>query len=58
MSLGHLRPSVFIMTLLAGAISISACQQKQDPEPNLEDGVNAEESVPMSAEPADPNITV
>ena len=58
MSLGHLRPSVFLMTLLTGAISIIACQQKQDPEPNLEDGVNAEESVPMSAEPADPNITV
>ena len=58
MSLGHLRPSVFIISLLAGAISISACQQKQEPEPNLEDDINAEESVPMSAEPADPNITV
>lgn len=58
MSLGHLRPSVFIISLLAGAISISACQQKQEPEPNLEDGVNTEESAPMSAEPADPNITV
>ena len=57
MSLGHVRPSVFIMSLLAGAISISACQQKAEPEPNVDDSMNTEETVPMSAEPADPNVT-
>ena len=58
MSLGHVRPSVLIMSVLAGALSLSACQQKPDPDANLDDGINAEETVPMSAEPADPNITV
>ena len=58
MSLGHIRPSVLIMSVLAGAISISACQPKSDTENNPEDGVHTEEAVPMSAEPADPNVTV
>lgn len=58
MSLGHVRPSVLIMSLLAGAISISACQQKPEPDANPDDSINAEESVPMSADPADPNVTV
>ncbi|TXD97025.1 hypothetical protein ES754_08425 [Psychrobacter frigidicola] len=57
MSLGHLRPSIFITGLLVSAISLSACQKQQEPEPSLEDNINAEESVPMSAEPADPNVT-
>lgn len=56
MSLGHVRPSLFIMSLLAGAISLSACQQKAEPEPNVDDSMNTEEAVPMSAEPADPNV--
>lgn len=43
--------------LLAAAISISACQ-KQEPESDLNDSVNAEESVPMSAEPAEPSDIV
>lgn len=56
--LKQLRTTVFMTGLLAGAISISACQQQQEPEPSLEDSINAEESVPMSAEPADPNDTI
>jgi hypothetical protein len=32
MSLGHLRRSVFISSILASAIGISACQQQQEPE--------------------------
>lgn len=56
--LKQLRTTVFMTGLLASAISISACQQQQEPEPSLEDSINAEESVPMSADPADPNDTV
>lgn len=56
MNLGHLRHSVFITGLLASAISISACQQKPEPEASLEDNISAEQS--MSAEPAEPNNTV
>ena len=58
MSLGHVRPSVLIMSVLAGALSLSACQPKSDTEANLDNGVHTEEAVPMSAEPADPNVTV
>ena len=58
MSLGHVRPSVLIMSVLAGALSISACQPKSDTEANVDDTVQTEEAVPMSAEPADPNVTV
>lgn len=58
MSLGHVRPSVLIMSALAGALSISACQPKSDTEANVDDSVQTEEAVPMSAEPADPNVTV
>jgi hypothetical protein len=56
--LKQLRTTVFMTGLLASAISISACQQQQEPEPSLEDSINAEESVPMSADPADPSDTV
>ena len=58
MSLGHLRPSVFMIGMIAGVMSISACQPKSETETNLEDGIHTEEAVPMSAEPADPNVTV
>lgn len=58
MNLGHLRTSAFITGLLATAISISACQQQPEPEPSLEDNIAAEQAVPMSAEPADPNDTL
>lgn len=58
MNLGHVRPSVFMMSLLAGAISITACQQQSDTDANLDEDINTEETVPMSAEPADPNVTV
>ncbi len=59
MSLGQLKQvrSYIFMTLLAAAISISACQ-KQEPESDLDDSVNTEESVPMSAEPAEPSDIV
>ncbi|WP_201526548.1 hypothetical protein [Psychrobacter frigidicola] len=58
MNLGHLRTSAFITGLLAAAISMSACQQQQEPEQSLEDNIAEEQAVPMSAEPADPNDTV
>lgn len=60
MSLGQLkqlRSYIFMTGLFAAAISISACQ-KQEPESDLNDSVNAEESVPMSAEPAEPSDIV
>jgi cytidylate kinase len=56
--LKQLRTSVALTGLLAGALTISACQQQSEPESGMEDGVNAEESVPMSAEPAEPSDVV
>lgn len=61
MNLGQLkkiRAGAFMTGLLASAISISACQQQQEPEPSLEEDISSEQSVPMSAEPADPNDTM
>lgn len=61
MNLGLLkqrRASMFVTGLLASALGLSACQQQQEPEPSLEDSINAEQSVPMSAEPAEPNTRV
>ena len=55
--LKQVRSHIFMTGLLAAAISISACQ-KQEPESDLNDSVNAEESVPMSAEPAEPSDIV
>ncbi len=61
MSLGQLkklRSSVIISALLASAMTISACQQKE-PEQSLEEDIAAEQqAVPMSADPADPSDTV
>lgn len=57
-SLKKLRSSIIITGLLTSAITISACQQQQEVEPSLEDEINAEESVPMSADPAEPNDLV
>ncbi|WP_296244110.1 MULTISPECIES: hypothetical protein [unclassified Psychrobacter] len=56
--LKQLRTSVVLTGLLAGAMTISACQQKQEPEQSLEDNISEEQSVPMSAEPAEPNDVV
>ena len=53
-----LRVSVLMTGLLAGVISLSACQEKPETEPSLEDSISAEQSVPMSAEPADHNNVV
>ncbi|SNT71405.1 hypothetical protein [Psychrobacter sp. LV10R520-6] len=53
--LKQLRASVLVTGLLASAISLSACQQQQEPEPSLGDSISAEQSAPMSAEPAEPN---
>lgn len=50
-----LRISVLMTGLLAGVLSLSACQDKPETEPSLEDSISAEQSVPMSAEPADHN---
>lgn len=52
------RTSIALTGLLAGALTISACQQQQETEPSLEDSISAEQSVPMSAEPAEPNDVV
>lgn len=49
------RTSIALTGLLAGALTVSACQQQQETEPSLEDSISAEQSVPMSAEPAEPN---
>ena len=57
-SLKQLRSSVMVTGLLAAVISISACQKEPEPDSNVDDSINAEESVPMSAEPADPNDTI
>ena len=56
--LKKMRTSVVLTGLLAGAITISACQQKQETEPSLEDSISEEQSVPMSAEPAEPSDVV
>ena len=53
-SLKKLRTSVALVGLLAGALTLSACQQSET-ESGSEEGVNTEEVVPMSAEPAEPN---
>ncbi len=61
MNLGSLkqsRSSIMIGGLLAAAISINGCQQEPEPEQSLEDNIAAEQSIPMSAEPADPNDTM
>lgn len=49
------RTSIALTSLLAGALTVSACQQQQETEPSLEDSISAEQSVPMSAEPAENN---
>lgn len=49
------RASLMLTGLLAGALTISACQQSQEPEQSLEEEINAEQSVPMSADPAEPS---
>ncbi|WP_352310541.1 hypothetical protein [Psychrobacter sp. W2-37-MNA-CIBAN-0211] len=56
--LKQLRTSVAMTALLAGALTVSACQQKQEPEQSLEDDISAEQSVPMSADPAEPNDVI
>lgn len=53
-----LRTSVALTGLLAGALTLSACQQQQETDPSLEDSISAEQSVPMSAEPAEPSDVV
>lgn len=55
--LKKVRSSVVLTSLLAGALTVSACQEQPEPEAGME-GVNTEESVPMSAEPAEPNDVV
>lgn len=55
--LKKVRSSVVLTGLLAGALTVSACQEQPEPEAGME-GVNTEESVPMSAEPAEPNDVV
>jgi len=55
--LKKVRSSVVLTSLLAGALTVSACQEQPEPEAGME-GVSTEESVPMSAEPAEPNDVV
>ncbi|MEN6669862.1 hypothetical protein AAJP47_05755 [Psychrobacter sp. B38] len=49
------RTPIALTGLLACALTMSACQQQQETEPSLEDSISEEQSVPMSAEPAEPN---
>lgn len=56
--LKQLRTSFILTGLFAAMMSVSACQQEPEPEGSLTDEINAESSVPMSAEPADPNDAV
>lgn len=56
--LKQFRSSVITAGLLASVIGISACQQQAEDEPNLDDDITSEESVPMSAEPAEPSDLV
>lgn len=61
MNIGSLKPlrlSFWVTGLLAAAISISGCQKEPEPELGLEDNISTEASVPMSAEPAEPNDSV
>lgn len=57
-SLQKFRSSFVAASLLAGVIGLSACQQQAEVEPSLEDDIAAEQAVPMSAEPAEPNDIV
>ncbi|KAA0913675.1 hypothetical protein [Psychrobacter sp. ANT_WB68] len=57
-SLKKWRTSVVLTGLLAGAMTMSACQKQQETEPSLEDSISEEQSVPMSAEPAEPSDVV
>lgn len=52
------RHSLVVTALLAGALSITACQPKQETEPSLEESISEEQAVPMSAEPAEPSEVV
>lgn len=53
--LQQLRRSALITALLVSAIGMSACQQQQEPDASAGDDTAAEQAVPMSAEPAEPN---
>ncbi|MGO2226479.1 hypothetical protein ACTXMV_00840 [Psychrobacter celer] len=56
--LKQFRASVVLTGLLAGVMTVSACQKQQETEPSLEESISEEQSVPMSAEPAEPNDVV
>lgn len=56
--LKKLRTSVALTGLLAGVLTLGACQQQSDTEAGIDDGAHSEETVPMSAEPAEPNEVV
>ena len=56
--LKKLRTSVALTGLLAGVLTLSACQQQSETEAGIDDGAHSEETVPMSAEPAEPNEVV
>ena len=56
--LKQLRTSAMLTSLLVGALTISACQQQPETDASMADGDNTEESVPMSAEPAEPNDVI
>ena len=52
------RHSLVVTALLAGVLSMAACQPKQETEPSLEESISEEQAVPMSAEPAEPSDVV
>ena len=55
--LKKLRSSVVCTCLVVGALTVTACQPSETDE-NVVGGANTEETVPMSAEPADHNDVV
>lgn len=58
MPLPQSRTSYLMMGLLSAGIGLSACQQQSEPEPTLNEKIEADQDVSMSAEPAEPNDTV
>lgn len=58
MKLGQHQKSVLLTSLMALAISLSACQQQKEPESSSDTAMSTEQDVPMSAEPAEPTDAI
>ena len=55
MSLQQSRASLMMMGLLSAVVGLSACQKQSEPEPTLNEKIEADQDIAMSAEPAEPN---